>query len=267
MIRRFSTLVLGAFVALAPALRTLPATADVPEAAIARAQRSVVLVECPGTPPRRLTGVVLLSQPGRSYVAVSDLFGCTDYRVRLNGDMASPPLPAHAVTIDKDAIANAPLRSANFNDGMFVQNAITGILGGGAALLAVDAGGLTAIPFVQPPHGHASLFALSYADSVFAMLPNAKRVDPRLDVADTGEACANFGFPAASGIGASAPLFSTAGALVGIVTSHQPNASDLDPRMVPEARTNYFASNIFAFIALLHYALPDPGVPLPAWRC
>jgi hypothetical protein len=245
----------------------LPAVADVPEAAIARAQRSVVLVECPGNPPRRLTGVVLLSQAGRSYVAVSDLFGCTDYRVRLNGDLASPSLPAHAVALDKDAIANAPLHSANFNDGMFVQNAVTGILGGGARLLAVDAGGLTAIPFVQPPHGHASLFALSYADSVFAMLPNAKRVDPRLDAADTDDACSNFGFPAASGIGASAPLFSSTGALVAIVTSHQPNASDLDARMVPEARTNYFASNVFDFIALLHFALPDPGVPLPAWRC
>jgi hypothetical protein len=264
MIRSPLLLTLAVF---ALAAHELPAAADIPEAAIARAQRSVVLIECPGAQPRRLTGVVLLSQPGRSYVAVSDLFGCTNYRVRPNGDLAAAPLPAHVVAVDKDALANAPLRAANFNDGLFVQNAVTGILGGGAVVLAVDAGGLSAVPFAQPPHGHTALFSLSYADSVFAMLPNAKHVDPRLDAADTDDACGNFGFPAAAGIGASAALFSTSGAFVAIVTSHQPNASDLDPRLVPEARTNYFASNVFDWIALLHYALPDPGVPLPAWRC
>jgi hypothetical protein len=264
MIRSFCAL---ALVALAVVAQPPPAGADIPEAAIARAQRSVVLVECPAAQSRRLTGVVLLAQQGRSYIAVSDLFGCTDYRVRLNGDLASVALPAHVVAIDNDAIKNAPLRSADFNDGMFVQGAVSSILGGGGRLLAVDAGGLTAISFVQPQHGHASLFALSYADSVFAMLPNAKRVDPRLDAADTDDACSNFGFPAASGIGASAPLFSPSGTLIGIITSHQPNASDLDTRMVAAARTNYFASNVFAWIALLHYALPDLGVPLPAWRC
>jgi hypothetical protein len=264
MSRRYAVL---AIVLTLLAARPAPARADIPEAAIARAQRSVVLVECAGAPAQHLTGVVLLAQAARAYIAVANLFGCSDYRVRLNGDPASPALPAHAVAVDKQALANDPLRAANFSDGEFVQNAVTGILGVGAVLLAVDATGLTAAPFAQPPHGHATLFSLSYADSVFAMPANAKHVEPRLDAADTENACSNFGFSAASGIGAGAALFSNAGALVAIVTAHQPNASDLDARMIPAARTNYDASNVFDFIALLHYAVPDLGVALPAWRC
>lgn len=50
------------------------AVADVSEAAINRAQRSIVMVECRqyGGAMSHLTGVILLSQATRSYIAVGE---------------------------------------------------------------------------------------------------------------------------------------------------------------------------------------------------
>jgi S1-C subfamily serine protease len=252
--------------ALGAAART-PARANIPEAAIARAERSIVLVECTlGAKTARLTGVVLLSQAARSYVAVTELYGCSAPRVRLDGDMSAAPLPAQVVPVDRKAIQSDALQAANFSDGMFVQSAASRILDVGSVLLAIDRGGLTAVPFKQPARGPASLFSLNYADSVFAMQPNAKHVEPRLDPVDTTDACSNFSFSAAAQLGLGAPLFAADGTLVAITSSRQPNASDLDDRLLPAARQNYFADNLFDWIVLLHYA-GGTGVAIPAWRC
>jgi hypothetical protein len=252
--------------ALAGATPT-PVRADIPEAAIARAQRSIVLVECTlGAKTARLTGVVVLSQAALSYVAVTELYGCTAPRVRLNGDMSDAPLLARVVAVDRKAIQNDALQAANFSDGMFVQSAASRILDLGSALLAIDRGGLTAVPFKAPARGPASLFSLNYADSVFAMQPNAKHVEPRLDPVDAPDACSNFSFSATAQLGLGAPLFAADGTLVAITSSRQPNASDIDGRLLPAARQNYGADNLFDWIVLLHY-VAGSGVAIPAWRC
>jgi hypothetical protein len=254
--------------ALAGEIRSA-AVADVSEAAIDRAQRSIVIVECKDRSgaTSHLTGVILLSQAARSYIAVGEALICTDYRVRLNGNTTGLPLPARVVAIDQAAAKGDALKAADFSAGNMTAMRVEGLVGGGSKILAIEKGGLTAVPYAQPHSGHASLFILSYAESVFAMMAGAKRVDPRLDQSDTANACSDFDFDAASALGQGAPLFAADGALVAITVARQPGAAMLDPSRLKEARQNYVANNLFDWIALLHYASDNVGVSVPAWRC
>jgi len=245
------------------------AVSDVSEAAINRAQRSIVIVECKdhSGATSHLTGVILLSQAARSYIAVGEALSCSEFHVRLNGNMTGSTLPARVVAIDQAAAKSDALKAADFSAGNLIAMRVDGLVGGGSKILAIEKGGLTAVPYAQPHSGHASLFILSYAESVFAMMAGAKRVDPRLDQSDAANACSDFNFDAASAMGQGAPLFATDGALVAITVARQPGASMLDPSRLKEARQNYVADNLFDWITLLHYASDNVGVSVPSWRC